>query len=199
MIKIIVTGPECCGKTSLCEALSQYLKIPFAEEYSRTYLNKLDRTYRQQDLLEIAKGQLKSEQKAAKQKLAILDTDLITIKIWSEYKYQSCEKWIVEQIQKQKKEIRFYLLCKPDIPWNFDPLRENPTDRSLLFELYKKELEQLQYPYFIVEGKDRTNIAIHAIQHYSCKLLGIFISLRNLEKHLTEMCEYLQKKTDGFD
>ena len=47
----------------------------------------------------IAKGQLASEQNTT-----LLDTDLITIKIWSNYKYGNCNKWILNQIQKQKSE-----------------------------------------------------------------------------------------------
>jgi nicotinamide riboside kinase len=155
MHKIIVTGPESSGKTTLCKALSIHFKIPYSEEFARGFLDQLDRNYTQSDLLKIAGGQLKSEQNTQ-----LLDTDLITIKIWSEYKYGSCDKWILTQIKKQKSEKRFYLLCKPDIPWKADPLRENPNNREELFELYKKELENLGHKYFIVEGENRMENSI---------------------------------------
>ena len=111
--------------------------------------------YTQSHLLEIAKEQLLSEHNAQ-----ILDTDLITIKIWSKYKYGNCDKWIIEQIEKQKTEKRFYLLCKPDIPWEADPQRENSNDREELFEIYKEELANLGHNYFIVEGKERKEKSI---------------------------------------
>jgi nicotinamide riboside kinase len=155
MHKIIVTGPESSGKTTLCKSLSKHFNLPFSKEYAREYLDALNRDYNQEDLLKIAKGQLKSEQNTQ-----LLDTDLITIKIWSKYKYGSCDKWILEQIEKQKSENRFYLLCKPDIPWKADPLRENPNDREELFEIYKKELESLAQNYFIVEGENIDEQAI---------------------------------------
>jgi nicotinamide riboside kinase len=158
MHKIIVTGPESSGKTTLCKALSKHFNLPFSKEYAREYLDTLNRDYNQEDLLKIAKGQLKSEQNTQ-----LLDTDLITIKIWSKYKYGSCDKWILEQIEKQKSENRFYLLCKPDIPWKADPLRENPNDREELFEIYKKELESLAQNYFIVEGENIAEQAIYQI------------------------------------
>ena len=85
----------------------------------------------------------------------VLDTDLITIKIWSEYKFGNCDTWILDKIEEQQNEIRLYLLCKPDIPWESDPLRENPNDRMELFEIYKMELDNLEHNYYIVEGKDR--------------------------------------------
>ena len=48
---------------------------------------------------------------------------------------------------------RFYLLCKPDIPWESDPLRENPNDRIKLFDIYKMELDNLGHKYYIVKEK----------------------------------------------
>jgi len=155
MPKIIVTGPESSGKSTLCKALSIHFKIPFTKEYAREYLNDLDREYKQYDLLKIAKRQLQSEQITQ-----LLDTDLITIKIWSKYKYGNCDKWILDQIERQKSENRFYLLCKPDIPWKADDQRESPHEREKLFEIYKKELEHLRHTYFIIEGEGRKEKSI---------------------------------------
>ena len=160
MHKIIVTGPECSGKTKLCKGLSKHFKIPFTKEYAREYLTCLKRQYRKEDLLKIATKQLKSEINSQ-----ILDTDLITIKIWSEYKYKHCNKWITEQIQKQRSIKRFYLRCKPDIPWESDPLRENSTNRDELFEIYKQELEELKHNFFIIEGENRLENSISKISH----------------------------------
>jgi nicotinamide riboside kinase len=158
MPKIIVTGPESSGKTTLCKAISSYFKTSFSKEYAREYLYTINRGYTKEDLIKIGKEQLKSEQNAR-----ILDTDLITIKIWSKYKYDNCNQWILEQIEKQKSEKRFYLLCKPDIVWEEDPLRENPANRMKLFDLYKKELENLGCNYNVIEGENRTVKAISKI------------------------------------
>ena len=153
--KIIITGPESSGKTTLCNALSKHFNLPFSKEYAREYLEKLNSNYTQDDLLKIAKGQLQTENG-----LQLLDTDLITLKIWSEYKYGSCDKWILTQIEKQKAEKRFYLLCKPDIPWQADKQRENPNEREELFKIYKQELDDLEHTYFIVDGENRMENSI---------------------------------------
>ena len=158
MHKIIVTGPESSGKTTLCKALSEHFKIPYSEEFARGFLDQLGRNYKKDDLLKIAKRQLNSEQNTQ-----LLDTDLITIKIWSKYKYGNCDKWILDEIEKQKSENRFYLLCKSDIPWQADAQRENPHEREELFELYKNELEGLGHDYFIVEGELRKEKSISKI------------------------------------
>jgi nicotinamide riboside kinase len=151
MPKIIVTGPESSGKTTLCKALSKHFNLPFSKEYAREYLDALRKDYNEDDLLKIAKGQLQAENG-----IQLLDTDLITLKIWSKYKYDSCDNWILTQIEKQKSEKRFYLLCNPDIDWHADNQRENPNDRVEIFKIYKQELENLGHDYFIVEGKNRT-------------------------------------------
>jgi len=151
MFKIIVTGPESSGKTTLCKELSKYFKKSFAKEYAREYLQNLNRDYTKQDLIKIAKKQLDLEKEST-----LLDTDLVTIKIWSNYKYGNCNKWIINQIKKQKKEKRFYLLCKPDIKWEKDPLRENPNNRLELYKIYKEEITNLKHDYYIVKAKNRS-------------------------------------------
>ena len=165
MRKIIVTGPESCGKTTLCEALSRHFNILYSKEYAREYLNEINRYYNQADLLKIAKKQLQYEQNAR-----LLDTDLITIKIWSKYKYGNCDQWILTQIEKQVRRNRFYLLCKPDIPWKADNQRENAKNREEIFKLYKKELSDLGHNYFIIEGKEREKKAISKIS----SLMSVF-------------------------
>ena len=157
-LKIIVTGPESSGKTILCQKLSTHFNIPFAKEFARHYIDTLDRSYIIDDLLTIAKGQLESEFSSQ-----LLDTDLITIKIWGEYKYGSCDKWIIDQIEKQKSAKRFYLLCSPDIAWHADKQRENPNNREEIFKIYKQELKNLGHDYFIVEGKNRVENSISKI------------------------------------
>ena len=75
------------------------------------------------------------------------------------------EVWI-EMIEKHRYEL--YLLCNTDLPWEYDPLRENPDDRERLLELYKKELEDRGFPFAIISGtsKERLENAINAIEKY---------------------------------
>lgn len=164
LIKIVLTGPESTGKTTLATELSRFYKAYGAMtilEYARIYIDKLNRPYEQKDLLKIAKGQIAIEEKAIKEqaikdnpnkKLIFLDTDLITIKIWSEYKYKTCDKWILEQIE--KRQYSLYLLCGTDIPWEYDAQRENPNpeERLELYKLYKQELIALNKDFVEVKG-----------------------------------------------
>ena len=50
MFKIIVTGPESSGKSTLAKVLSKYFKIPSSKEYAREYLKNFHKDYTQEDL-----------------------------------------------------------------------------------------------------------------------------------------------------
>ncbi len=163
MLKIIVTGPESTGKTTLCEYLSKHYKTSLIQEYAREYIENLNKEYKKEDLLIIAKKQYSLEK--IEKKILICDTDLITIKIWSEYKYGCCDKLILELIKLQRNENRLYLLCKDDIPWKYDNQRENPYNRGLIFNIYKKELTNLGHKYIIIKGKKRKETAISSINN----------------------------------
>ena len=45
-----------------------------------------------------------------------------------------------------------YVLCKPDIPWEEDPLRENEDDRDKLFVRYEQLLQNLGLKYWVLQG-----------------------------------------------
>ncbi len=153
--KVIITGPESSGKTTLARELAAQLSGVWVAEYARHYLEQLGRPYGEDDLLAIAKGQLLWESFLASTTppYLICDTSMLVIKVWSEYRYGRCHPWVEEQFQKSRDTL--YLLCAPDIPWEADPLRENPDDRNALLTLYREELETLGAPFRIIAGAGR--------------------------------------------
>ena len=58
-------------------------------------------------------------------------------------------------------------LCSPEIPWEYDPLREHPEDRGRLFEEYAQLLHQTGQPFQVLTGnkKERFQTALQAIEH----------------------------------
>lgn len=151
MIRIAFTGPESSGKSSLCEFAAKRLQAPHCSEYARSFLDQQDGKYQQADLLHLAKEQFRRiSDDNVKGDLFLIDTELLVIKIWSLEIYGNCDPEILKLIEKQ--QIDLYVLCTPDIPWEPDPLRVNPSDRMRLFERYKEELEFYQFPYIIVSG-----------------------------------------------
>ncbi len=160
-LRIAILGPESSGKTTLANALANQLDAFLSPEFARKYLKKTNGHYDQKDLDFIAKQQFQSNSTRTNQPFLIADTEMITLKIWSKVKYDSVSETILELLDKQQFDL--YLLCKPDLPWEADPLREHPEFREELFRIYKNELQKLNMNYQIIEGTDRTSMAVDLI------------------------------------
>lgn len=155
MRKVVITGAECSGKSTLSEDLANYYGVPWVPEMARQYLDGIDRPYDERDLLKIAELQLRAEEESMEgspqdKALLVCDTDLITIRIWGEEKYGRSDPSIVQMTE--ERSYNLWLLCRPDIPWVYDPQRENPHDRDRLFAVYEATLKKLGKPYVVIEG-----------------------------------------------
>ena len=149
--KLILIGPESTGKTTLSIYLAKLYNFDLITEHSRIYLSKKSNSYRYEDLKKIAIKQNQIEKDNGSEKI-IMDTDLLTIKIWSEFKYGSCDPEIEKIISSYDRKKRYYLLLKDDIKWEYDPLRESKNDRSEIFSLHKNLLEKKGFKYSIISG-----------------------------------------------
>lgn len=164
-IKIVITGPESTGKTTLTYELSRRLKAPAVPEYARQHLDSLPRPYRQKDLIYIAKAQVQLEEMTSRKPgpFLICDTDLLTIKIWLEDKFSKADDWLNEQLYQRRPDL--YLLCDIDLPWQPDPQREDANRREHLLSVYEKELNELTVPWKKIKGtgEARTLLAMSHI------------------------------------
>jgi NadR type nicotinamide-nucleotide adenylyltransferase len=162
---VCITGPECTGKSDLSAFLASHYKTAWVAEYARAYLNKLNRPYEQHDLIKIAHGQtrLQQEWKIDAHRVLICDTDLLTIKIWSEFKYGTCDKEILHSLAQTKVDL--YLLCFIDLPWENDPQREHPDKRQHFWQIYRNEVQKTGVPFTEISGarEERRKISIEAI------------------------------------
>ena len=155
--RIVITGPESSGKSTLTKILAKEYSASFVKEYAREYLEKINNPYDLNDVLLMAQEQLKLEDEA-KGKIVFLDTDLTVFAIWLKEKYNLEIDWINEHLSKATDKI--YLLCDIAIPWEDDPLREHPKeeDRQRLFMAYKDLLEKYQLNYHVISGDLATRI-----------------------------------------
>ena len=153
--KIVVTGPESTGKSTLCEQLAKKYNTIWVPEYAREYLLKLGRPYTYDDLLIIAKGQLEQEDRitaSSKSPMVFIDTDMYVMKVWCEYVFGKCHSFILDEIVKRKYDT--YLLCNTDLPWVADELREYPDleSRERLYHMYKDLMINQPTPWFEISG-----------------------------------------------
>lgn len=158
LIKVAVTGPESTGKSFLAKALAEHYATQWVPEFARKYLETLGRPYTYSDILTMAQGQKKEEIRlgAKAHKLLFCDTELINHKIWSLHKYGRVDEWIEASIHTQPYDL--YLLCDIDMPWEPDPLRENPEERFFFFHWFQKEIKTLDKPFGIISGQGTARV-----------------------------------------
>ena len=145
---VSIVGPESCGKTTLARELAEHLSMPLVEEVARKALAGRP-GYGFEDVVCIARAQWREEREASVP--AVLDTDLLVVRIWLSDKFGVVLAWLEEAVRGTHRSKR-YLLCAPDVPWEPDPLRENPHDRQRIFDLYREALEDLGLPFAVVRG-----------------------------------------------
>jgi nicotinamide riboside kinase len=180
--KIVVIGPESTGKSVLCEQLAQHYGTAWCPEYAREYLLKHGMKYSYDDLLVIAKGQVALEEAIVSRESSIvnskltaavdspsrlpthdsrlmphhsplfIDTDMYVMKVWCEFVFGNCHRFILEQIV--EREYDLYLLCNIDLPWVNDDLREYPDleSRRKLYLIYKDIMINQSVPWVEISG-----------------------------------------------
>lgn len=158
-MKIVCTGPECSGKTTLSKEISKYFGFGWVQEMARPYLDIRSNHYTFNSLMEIANLQWWEEKYISENyKNICCDTDALTIVLWSLEKYDKYQPYLLDRWIDSKPEM--YLLCAPDIPWEYDPQRENPDDRERLFERHRTYLNDYNMPYTVVSGSNEDRITI---------------------------------------
>lgn len=188
--KIVVIGPESTGKSTLCKQLADHYNTVWCPEYAREYLLQNGTNYTFEDLDVIAKGQLALEKAyvervksqnlsgipvrpgypggqhpTSNSQLLFLDTDMYVMKVWCEFVFGQCHRFILDEIVARTYDL--YLLCNTDLPWTKDELREYPDleTRETLFKMYKDLLVNQTTPWVEIKGNNeaRLKIAIEAV------------------------------------
>lgn len=161
--KIVVIGPESTGKSTLCEQLAKHYNSLWCPEFAREYLLKNGTDYTYEDLLTIARGQIALEEKFASiannQKFLFIDTDMYVMKVWCEFVFGNCHRFILDQIIERKYDL--YLLCNTELPWVKDELREYPdlARRQKLYNIYKDIMINQFVPWTDISGSYEERLA----------------------------------------
>ena len=165
IFKIGIIGPESTGKSTLANYLAHRYNGVLVPEYARQYMEQLAPTYEYtyQDVVNIARFQVDHLQalhtaapqnisKESSNDIVIFDTELIITKVWFLHKFGHCPEFLEEALHAYPMDV--YLLCYPDMEWEPDPVRENPSIREYLFDWYEREIQSLGIPYYIIRHKE---------------------------------------------
>ncbi|MBN8687350.1 MAG: ATP-binding protein [Chitinophagales bacterium] len=177
--KIVIIGPESTGKSTLCRQLAEHYETAWCPEFAREFLHTNGTDYTYDDLLTIAKGQLVLEEEysarleqqsepmleAGGHIPLFIDTDMYVMKVWCEFVFNHCHRYILEQISERNYDL--YLLCNIDLPWVKDDLREYPDlhTRTKLYHIYQDILMNQSVPWATISGNDNERLqnAIRAV------------------------------------
>ena len=177
--KIVIIGPESTGKSTLSGQLAEHYETLWCPEFAREYLLTNGMNYEFDDLLTIAEGQaaLEDEYTITLEQRSLpflengghiplfIDTDMYVMKVWSEFVFGKCHRFILDQIVKRSYDL--YLLCNVDLPWIHDDLREYPdlASRKKLYHIYKDIMVNQEVNWVDISGRyeQRLATAIEAV------------------------------------
>ena len=166
--RVLITGPEATGKSSLCKRLAELYKEPWVPEFAREYLASQNGKYAQADLDLMLKGQLKSESEMELGSSSFLfcDTGPDNYWVWSYYKFKEVSDYVNKQVKEMNYDL--VLLLDVDLPWESDPLRENPSyyERREILVLFQTVLSEQEINYKLISGTGDIRIkrAVKAIE-----------------------------------
>ena len=166
MKRVVLTGSESVGKTTLALRLGDHFGVPVAAEFVRAYAAERGDKLGFGDHGAIARGQMAGEDAAIARArdMVILDTDLVSTVVYCEHYFGMCPDWITHEAKKRAAEL--YLLLKPDVPWEADGVRDRGQQRAEMHALFLAKLTEmgLRYVELSGEGEERLAAAIKAIR-----------------------------------
>lgn len=167
--RIVVTGGECTGKTTLAGLLGDALGAPWVPEFARAYAAGVGRPLGASDVEAIARGQVAAEDAAvlalrqqpadaASPRLLVLDTDLVSTTVYADHYYGATPAWVMQAARERRADL--YLLCAPDLPWESDGVRDLPSARAEIHARFAERLRAIGATVLPVYGSKESRVAV---------------------------------------
>ena len=171
VIRVVITGSECTGKTTLAKALAAHYKAARVPEFARAFVHDKGAAPDYGDVEAIARGQmaLEDQYSADAPHLLVQDTDLLSTLVYSNHYYRKCPAWIEETLRERAADL--YLLAGIDVPWVADgDQRDRPDRRDEMHGLFRSALAARRLRFIELRGgdEDRLAAAICAIDALGC-------------------------------
>lgn len=144
--RVVVTGSECTGKTTLARDMAAQYGVLWVEEQSRAYAQRVRRELTADDVSPIASEQIAAEDARLAEAIRrehrwlFLDTDLLSTVVYSRHYYGSCPQWVEAEARARLGDQ--YLLADIDIPWTSDAVRDRPHAREEVHELFRLTIRE---------------------------------------------------------
>ncbi len=168
--KVLITGSESCGKSTLADNLAKHFKTIRAQEFARDYLtdNNIDMNFDMTDMDKIAIGQYELQEEVVKKahKIYFSDTSAIETYVYANKYFGSSSDTIDKYLELQKGRYDLVLLLTPEVKWVDDGMRNLNEVRWEMHQKYVEVLDRLGIKYHVISGsdyEDRTKQAISLV------------------------------------
>lgn len=170
VLRIVVTGGECTGKTTLAAELAARHASLWLPETAREAALSKKGPLGPEDVASIARAHIAAADAALRESvrrgapLLVLDQDLLSTVAYARHYYGSCPGWIEESALGRRGDL--YLLCHPDVPWIPDPARDRPDRREEIHRLFAEILASVNARVVNIQGgfDERRRKAVEAVE-----------------------------------
>lgn len=169
--RVVVTGSESTGKTTLTKALAEHFDCPYSLEAARLYLEEQGRILTVDDISPIAMRQIELEETAIRQArgLVIHDTDLLSTLIYAQHYYGVSPEWIRKMATERVADL--YLLCDIDLPWIPDGLQRDSGSTEQRLDIHHQFIDLLEnsgQPWSLIQGSGQARFeqTLRVIEKY---------------------------------
>ncbi len=167
--RVVLTGSESVGKTTLAADLGAHYGAPVVPEFVRGYAQRIARPITYDDLLIIATEQAALEDthlaaaRATGSALVLHDTDPLSTLAYAQHYFGGAPS-AVEHIVRARRPDH-YLLLDIDVPWVPDGVRDRGHRRAEMQQLFVDTLTRMDATFTRVHGTwpERRALAIQTI------------------------------------
>lgn len=152
LTRIVLTGSESTGKTTLAAQLATHYGVEFVPEFVREYATIKGEPVVMSDHGAIARGQMALENAYAARATSLLfqDADLLSTVAYYTHYSGGCPPWIIDEAINRRPNL--YLLAHIDTPWTADGIRDRGDRREEMHQVFVDTLVRLNAPYIKLSG-----------------------------------------------
>lgn len=165
MIRVVLTGSESTGKSTLAATLAAHYDAELVPEFVRGFAERKNGPIEFGDQGAIARGQmaLEDEHIARATRLVVQDTDLLSTVVYCEHYFGTCPEWIRTAAAARRPDL--YLLMEIDVPWVSDGVRDRGHLREQMQQLFRDAVAASGTAVAVIRGSwdERLQRAVDAI------------------------------------
>jgi len=154
--RVVLTGSESVGKTTLAADLGAHYGVPVVPEFVRAFAQRVARPITYDDLLTIATEQAAmgearlAEARTAGHGLVVHDTDPLSTLAYAQHYFGGAPDAVEGLVRARRAD--HYLLLDIDVPWVPDGVRDRGDRREEMQQLFIDTLERVNAPYSVIRG-----------------------------------------------